>query len=141
MARSETLVIDASVAVKWFNNEEYSDNADRLREAHIKGRIRLAAPELLLYEVVNALRYSPELGELEVQLAAKSLVDIQILFPPPSIDWLKTSVSICYKYGVTFYDAAYLGLAKQLNTKLFTADQKFIEKVGDPDVIHIKTYR
>lgn len=138
MARAETIVIDASVAVKWFNKEEYSDDADRLKEAHVRGRIRLAAPELLLYEVLNALRYNPELGESDVQVAAKTLIDIQILLPPPGYEWLKTATSICYKHGVTFYDAAYLALAKYLNTKLFTADQKFIEKVKDPDVIHIK---
>ncbi|MDJ0272650.1 MAG: type II toxin-antitoxin system VapC family toxin [Candidatus Caldarchaeum sp.] len=60
MARAETIVIDASVAVKWFNKEEYSDDADRLKDAHVRGRIRLAAPELLLYEVLNALRYNAE---------------------------------------------------------------------------------
>ena len=39
----QTLVIDASTAAKWFLEEEDSDRALSLRDAHIDGRIELTA--------------------------------------------------------------------------------------------------
>ena len=45
------LVVDASVAVKWLVEEEYSDAADRLLE----GRHELFAPRLMASEVANVL--------------------------------------------------------------------------------------
>jgi len=47
----QTLVIDASTAAKWFLEEEDSDRALSLRDAHIDGRIELTAPDLIVYEL------------------------------------------------------------------------------------------
>lgn len=41
------VVVDASIAVKWFIIEEYSKEARLLRDAYAEGLIDLAAPELL----------------------------------------------------------------------------------------------
>ena len=41
MERVEAIVIDASVAVKWFNIEEYSDLALKIRDKHIRGKVTL----------------------------------------------------------------------------------------------------
>ena len=62
MEGTEKIVVDASIAVKWFNLEEYSDIADSMKEAHIKGDIKLIAPSLMIFEVANTLRYNPDLS-------------------------------------------------------------------------------
>lgn len=41
--------------------EEEMRQAVQLRDAHIQGMIMLVAPDLLVYEVSNALRYTPAL--------------------------------------------------------------------------------
>ena len=41
-------VVDASVVVKWFADEEGSDRALKLRDGHIGGELSLVAPELIL---------------------------------------------------------------------------------------------
>ena len=38
------VVIDASIVVKWFLEEEYSDKALKLRNDYVRGIISLAAP-------------------------------------------------------------------------------------------------
>jgi predicted nucleic acid-binding protein len=49
------LVIDASVAAKWFNLEELSDKAADIKEAYVKGDLELAAPTHIIYEVGNSI--------------------------------------------------------------------------------------
>lgn len=41
--------------------KEEMRQAVQLRDAHIQGMIMLVAPDLLVYEVSNALRYNPAL--------------------------------------------------------------------------------
>jgi len=52
------VVVDASVVAKWYLEEEYTEKALKLRDMHVNGEIELTAPELLLFEVLNAIRYS-----------------------------------------------------------------------------------
>ena len=60
MARRLKIVIDSSVAVKWFSEEEATPAALELREAHVKGHLALITTPLLACEVANALRYNPD---------------------------------------------------------------------------------
>lgn len=76
-------VLDASVLIKWFSDEEYTDIALKLRDDFFKGNIELVVPDLLLYEVSNALRYNPNFDENDVVEAVDSLYDmgIDIIIP------------------------------------------------------------
>ena len=49
------IVVDASVAVKWFLDERGSAEAKGLRRQFQRGDTELAAPDLLIYEVANAV--------------------------------------------------------------------------------------
>src|SRR3989442_12673148 len=51
-------VMDASVAVKWFLDEEYGDEALRLQSDFFEGIVSLRVPSILPYEVLNALQHS-----------------------------------------------------------------------------------
>ena len=57
------LVVDASVAVKWFVKEEFSDEASALLESDAK----LVAPGLLYAEVCNALWAMHRRGDIEAE--------------------------------------------------------------------------
>ena len=59
---SPIIVIDASVSVKWFIPEKDTEKAMKLRAKHTEGTINLVAPDLILYEVANTLRFHPTLG-------------------------------------------------------------------------------
>lgn len=60
-------VIDASVAVKWLAEEEFSTQAFQL----LFGEIRLIAPDLIFAEVANALWKMQRRGELDVEQMEK----------------------------------------------------------------------
>lgn len=83
---SNMYVLDASVVIKWFSEEEYTDKAVKLREDFFRGELELAVPDLLLYEVSNALRYNPDFDENDVVEAVDSLFDIEIsiIVPTPA---------------------------------------------------------
>jgi predicted nucleic acid-binding protein len=136
------LVVDASVVVKWFVLEEYSDEARLLRRAYVEGLVDLAAPSLLLYEVLNALKYSAAFGEDELKKVARVLEDYQFTLYPLQGEMAQKTVEIAMRKGVTIYDASYVALAYMLDTMLYTADEKLIGKIGDPDTVkHIASFK
>ncbi len=50
------VIVDASVAVKWVIPEDYSDDAVRLRNDFLDGKIEVHAPEIIPIRVASALR-------------------------------------------------------------------------------------
>jgi len=57
-----TLVLDASVLLKWFLQEPGSDSALELKHRYLEGDVAIALPDLALYEVPNVLRFKRELN-------------------------------------------------------------------------------
>jgi len=137
MERDKAIVIDASIAVKWFNLEEYSDEADRLRSRHLKGEVTLNAPVLMVFEVANALRHSPDFGVQDVKDAIADLLDLQISLRFPEKEWMEDAVETAFNYAISVYDACYLSLSRFLNVPAFTADEKLIEKTRHPTLRHV----
>ena len=134
---SKIVVLDASVIVKWFNEEIYTDNAVILKEKYLKKQFIIYEPSLLFYEVSNALRYNSELGEKDVVQAIQNLIDLQLKIV--GIDkWFLKSISLAYNHGITIYDSAYIALGLSLHAPIYTADEKLEKKVQLSDVIHLK---
>jgi len=52
------LVLDASVAVKLFREEEEAPEMRQIADLYKKRRISIYAPSLLFVELANALRYT-----------------------------------------------------------------------------------
>ncbi|MEM2945934.1 MAG: type II toxin-antitoxin system VapC family toxin [Thermoproteota archaeon] len=78
MEEEKVLVLDASIAVKWFNVEPLREKALTIRNRYASGDIDLIAPDLLHYEVANALRYNPRFGVEDVKAALRALEDMGI---------------------------------------------------------------
>lgn len=131
----ERVVGDASVVVKWFIEEEYSDKALELRDMHVNGEVHVAAPELLPFEVLNALRYSRLFSLEELKIAAASLSSYGIELHSLKGKLADRAVEIAVEKGITVYDAAYVALAQELGTVLYTADEELIGKIGDLKIL------
>ena len=58
MERPGNIVLDASVVVKLFVDEEYTDLSLQLLEDYLNGKVTLYSVQLMPYEVINALRYN-----------------------------------------------------------------------------------
>lgn len=124
-------VIDASVAVKWFMHAEDSAlQALALRSAHVKRLAVLSAPDLLVYEVVNALRYSPAFNEDQVAQATSSLFGLELELVAPNATVTKRAARLAAAAGVSLYDAVYLALAEAQCCLLVTADDKLCRKLA-----------
>ncbi len=124
-------VLDASVIIKWFSEEEYTNTAIEIRNKFFKGTYELAAPDLILYEVSNALRFNPKFDEEDVIEAVNSLFDmgINIIVPTPRV--VKSSITMAFKYNITIYDAFYAALAGEIGFTFVTADSKLYQKIKD----------
>ena len=125
------LVLDASVILKWFLEEEYSDVALKIRENFYREIYRIIEPDFLLYEFVNVLRYNPVYTEEDVVKAVNSLIEADIDIVLPTVELLEVAVNIAKRYDVTVYDAIYIALAKLISGVYITADKKLYEKVKE----------
>jgi len=133
-------VVDASVAVKWFTKERGHTRAVALRQAHLEEKISLVAPDLLVYEVANALRYNKNLAISDIKEAVKALNLLGVRLYPPAKELLGKAIDLAAEYSITIYDASYLALTHELDAQLITADKKLAEK--NPDrVIPLEKYQ
>ena len=121
-----TLVIDASIAVKWVVEEEGTPEALALRQ-----KAKLIAPELLVAECANVLWKKVQRGELlkaEALLAARLLQGAEIeLLPTRSLFETATRLSIEIDHPA--YDCLYLALAVEKKCRFVTADERLLRKL------------
>src|SRR4030043_2217544 len=124
-------VLDTSVVLKGFS--EFGENdlpqAFQLRQALLDGSVTFTVPELLFYELSNALRYNPSLSSKDVQEALDSVMDMGFVVKGVDKRVMADAISIAFRYGVTVYDAYFLALARTERKPLIIADYKFVERV------------
>ena len=130
------VVVDASVACKWLVEEEHSAKAETLARHWVEAGLHLAAPQLMPYEVSNALHRRVGRGEIAVDVATgllENLMTIGIAFHRgPGLHRSAIELAGRYRRGAA-YDAHYLALAEDLDCELWTADRRFYEAVKDCD--------
>ncbi|RLE67675.1 MAG: hypothetical protein DRJ34_04355 [Thermoprotei archaeon] len=129
------IVIDASVAVKWFNIEEYSDEAVKLKNLHVAGIIKLIAPLHLIYEVGNSIWKNRQINNIDASNAVLYLLELEISLIPPDRKSIKRIMEIARNKNISFYDACYIELAEKYGIPLISADKKQIE--ASKDIIKI----
>jgi len=125
-------VPDASVAVKWFIDEEYSDKARMLKDEFVGGTIDLLCPSLFLYEAVNAIRFHPivKLSMKELSSAAIAIKQLGIMIEPSEGIWFK-AVELSLIEGISIYDAIYLSSARTWEATMVTSDRKLLRNLSD----------
>lgn len=134
-----SLVLDASVAAKWFNFEELSEKAVECKEAFVGGELQLAAPLHILYEVGNSIWKNPQLAGRDACNAIVSLTRLGLELLEPTAKRSVRAMEIARTKRTTFYDAAYLQAAEELNRALLTADQAQVAAAkGIAKTIHLK---
>ena len=127
------LVLDASIAIKWFNlHESLADKAAVIRDDYKRGLISLLVPTFWEYEVANGLNKAVARGELteaEGQDAMSLLLTLPLHKEPlPSP---RESYELARKYQRSVYDSWYLHLAETADCEFWTADQKLYNALKD----------
>ncbi len=128
VAEKDECVVDSSVVTKWFVGEHDSDQAIRIRDDFATGKIKLATPTLLFYEVMNALRFTGAFKEDDLVLASKSLSKYQFEVWRPRGKLLEPSTRLSVRGDVTVYDACYVALAQRIGSKVITEDKEILAK-------------
>ena len=133
------VVVDASVIVKWFVEEEGSDKSLKLRDQYIEGKIRIIAPELVTFEALNALYYKKLFSEDELKEISEALEAYSLTLYPLRGEYADKAVEIAFKNDITIYDASYIALAVIKDARMYTADRKLIRKLKPEYQKHVKS--
>lgn len=126
------LIVDASIAAKWFFKEEHTAHAMTFLEKHKLGKIEIKFPLILLFELGNiTLNKKVEKQTDFDQIFAKLLnnLGLSVIYPEEKI--YQTTFAIAIKYKLSFYDAIYIACAQNLNCEFITADKKLYQKTKD----------
>lgn len=126
-------MIDASVAFKWFipdTAEEDVSAAKALLVDHMEGRVAIAVPALLYYEVANILLFGRSKPPIdEAAEALRDLYSIPLTVVMPAQDTADTALRLASDHGLSYYDATYVALAETLDCALITADQRLARRL------------
>ena len=119
------IVVDASVAVKWFVEEQGHAAAIRASEGS-----DLAGPDRLLLEIANVLRRKVKQREVTANQAAVAVSRLPELIDTivPSASLLNPAFALAERLDHSVYDCAYLACALHLDIRLLTADGRFAGK-------------
>lgn len=129
----ERIVIDASVALKWYlPDEDKVIEADLLAADFFKGRAELLVPTLFDYEITNTLKVAVVRNRISEADAVAAIAKFQMLkikrhdFPPHQ----DAAFRLALRYQRSAYDAAYLALAEANNLNLYTGDKRLFNAVS-----------
>jgi predicted nucleic acid-binding protein len=112
-----------------------------VRRDYVEGKIDLASPVLVIYEVFNALRYHVGLSPSDMARYLDSLLDMQMDLRLPSEETNRVAAKLAFKEGISGYDAHYVALAQSVRAQLLTSDAKLRDKLSDETRKNVKLLR
>lgn len=143
---NHAFVIDASVALKWLIQEEFTGQAVALLQDSRRSKRPLYSPPVLTNEVTNALYQQLRRRSISQEEAEEAL---EQFFGWPTVQIV--SLPGLYQRAFAFarnhqlpdiYDSLYIVLAQMLNAELWTDDRRLIQGIGSstPWVRWIRDY-
>ncbi len=138
-----SIIIDSSVALKWFFPEEkYRNEALTIKRGFTKKEIAITVPILFFYEVGNVLKSSVKSSRVDPNKAKRAYEKFTYaeFMIYSSKELFKNAFAKATMLDITFYDASYLVLAEYLKIPFYTADEKLLQKTKDEYVRHLKEY-
>lgn len=129
-----TLVVDASVALKWLIEEEGSSEAERLFDQD------LLAPALLRIEASNVLRTLVKRDALDAVQAVDLMAMLQeapltIVDHDDALERRALEIALELEHPV--YDCLYIALAERIGATVVTADKRFLRALQNGDLAHL----
>lgn len=128
----DNLVVDSSVAVKWFVVEPYSTEARRILDAYQNGVISFLAPDLINAEFGNII-WKKHIFQSLTASDAQDILDkfrqLQFTFTSAA-ELFENAYKIAAIHRRTVYGALYLALSVRGTCQFVTADEKLVNAVG-----------
>ena len=126
--RSRPLVVDTSVALKFYLPEEGHEEAVGLLEAAEAGATKLLAPGTILPEGYNAIAQQRRRGWLDEEDASGAWEKLLAapVYTYAVEDLIERAAKIANETGTIIYDTLFLALAEDAQTVMVTADGKLL---------------
>lgn len=128
----KTVIVDASVAMKWFvKDEENRSQALYLLKQFKLEEINFIIPDLLFYEVANAFKTFVRAKRITLTAGnkyIKRLLELNLLIVYSST-LIGPALKLAHKFDISVYDASYLALAKSQKIPFYSADEKLLNKI------------
>ena len=128
------LVIDSSVSLKWWlDDEEHVAEAREILKQIYTGRIIPIVPDLWHYEVANGIRTAVFRKRINKN-QGKTYIDelLSMDFETRSIvSYLPKAYAYAIKYKYAIYDISYAVLAEQQKIDFVTDDERFFNAVKE----------
>ncbi|MCZ7649086.1 MAG: type II toxin-antitoxin system VapC family toxin [Planctomycetota bacterium] len=122
-------VLDASVAIKLYFQEEHSEAAERC----VRLIPEVLAPDLIWAEMGNVVWKRQRRGDLSGADAAsvvRSFLTLPLQIHPAS-GLLADALELAVKFDRSVYDGLYLALALKTRSILISADKRFVNALKD----------
>jgi predicted nucleic acid-binding protein len=125
-------VVDASVGIKLFVEEEFSEQAHALFSyLAAEPPAELYIPDLFYIECTNILlKYTRRFGR-SLEDSQSDVADIKLLSLKPSstAELMEDALLLALENGLTAYDACYAVLSQKLEVPLITADEQLSKAI------------
>lgn len=140
------IVIDASVAVKWYLKDETdSGHAINMLLDYQSGSVSFVVPHLFFYEIANTVNVAYKRKRIPDEDAQGIIEDLTQLKTDTihSNDILNQAYKKAKKHNISVYDAIYLSVSNHAALPFYTADKKLFDSIRhkDPSVRWITSYK
>ena len=130
-----SVVVDASVAVKWClpaQREELVSEAEELLASSRREEVQFLVPDLFWVECANVAWKAVRVGRLPLASADAALTALtEYDFPTvPSPSLLSSAFQIATAFQRTIYDSIYVALALKSKAQLVTADERLVNSLA-----------
>ncbi|AFY35231.1 type II toxin-antitoxin system VapC family toxin [Calothrix sp. PCC 7507] len=125
-------VVDTSVCIKYFIADSLTTKVNQLF-AHLPNpQTEIFVPDLFYIECTNVFWKYVRAGmytaaEVQTDLATLKSFPLRVV---STADLMADAVSIAIAYGISAYDASYVGLSQQVGATLLTLDGKLVRALG-----------
>ena len=129
--RKKVFIIDNSVLLKAFFEEEGGETVRRILRMAAKKQTTLLAPTLMVFEFLNVL--SKSLKDIDdIKDGFKKFKKLAIGFIDPEDKYVLSALeNISEKKQISYYDASYHALAKDYDAIFLTTDRKYFSAMKE----------
>jgi predicted nucleic acid-binding protein len=140
---AERMVVDATIAAKWFLKdalETDTDLADEILIASLAGDVELYAPRIFSYEVCGLLAKAcltrprgagtSRLTKENAVQCVRELFALPIRITDATEEEAVEALELAVDYAKGHYDMTYIRLAEELNCQWCTADRKVLQALA-----------
>jgi predicted nucleic acid-binding protein len=127
-----TLVVDASVAIKWFVEED-----GRQQALHVLDLEERHAPDLIIAEVANEIWRKTVRGEVTDRQATAICAALPRYFEAlhPAEALVESAFGIALALRHPIYDCLYLACAALVKGRVVTADRRLMTAIANTELV------